>query len=107
MLYVAMSIFRRSEHEKIIPTSYFNVNFCWGDSLRSLYTTRCVYPYSLIDESDCTFNWIRRVDMKSRKTNWTNNNAPLSKQNCRTKTNKSIGSTVFNELKTFRRFSRL
>lgn len=45
--------------------------------------------------------------MKSRKTNWTNNNAPVGKQNCRTKTNKSIGSTVFNELKTFHRFSCL
>lgn len=45
--------------------------------------------------------------MKSRKTNWTNNNAPVGKQNCRTKTNKSIGSTVFNELKTIHRFSRL
>lgn len=45
--------------------------------------------------------------MESRKTNWTNNNAPVGKQNCRTKTNKSIGFAVFNELKTFHRFSRL
>lgn len=45
--------------------------------------------------------------MESRKTNWTNNNAPVCKQNCRTKTNRNIGSVVFNEFKTFHHFSRL